>query len=102
MKILIGLFFLFPFICSSELRIDITQGNMDPIPLAVLKFNTADNESKEISSNINSVISGNLQKSGLFSILPQKLFLIYQFLLIRNRSSLIGRLQQPKVWFMES
>ena len=74
MKILIGLFFLFPFICSSELRIDITQGNMDPIPLAVLKFNTADNESKEISSNINSVISGNLQKSGLFSILPQKLF----------------------------
>ena len=47
---------------------------MDPIPLAVLKFNGSDVESREISSNINTVISNNLQRSGLFSVLPQKLF----------------------------
>ena len=71
------LLFLLLFISSSvsaELRIDITQGNMDPIPVALLEFNTKDSESNEISMNINRVISNNLQRSGLFSVLPKKLF----------------------------
>ena len=71
---LIFVCFFIPLNSNSELRIDITQGNMDPIPIALLNFNSNDLESNEISSNINNVISGNLQKSGLFSILPKKLF----------------------------
>ena len=59
---------------SSELRIDITQGNTDPIPIALLKFNSKDNEEKKISSNIKKVISNNLQRSGLFKILPSKCY----------------------------
>ena len=63
-----------PFSVFAELRIDITQGNMDPIPVAILEFNSKDKETLEISSNINDVISKNLERSGLFSVLPKKLF----------------------------
>ena len=75
MKQLFLIFFLFPFSIFAELRIDITQGNMDPIPVALLEFNSNDKESYEISSNINNVVSNNLQRSGLFKVLPKKLFL---------------------------
>ena len=74
MKYFLLFLIIFPLSIHAELRIDITQGNMDPIPVAILEFNSNDTESKEISSNINSVISNNLQRSGLFSVLPRKLF----------------------------
>ena len=74
MKYFLLFLILFPLTIHAELRIDITQGNMDPIPVAILEFNSNDAESREISSNINNVISNNLQRSGLFSVLPRKLF----------------------------
>ena len=73
MKYFLFLLF-FPFSIFAELRIDITQGNMDPIPVAILEFNSNSKEALEISSNINQVISNNLERSGLFSVLPKKLF----------------------------
>ncbi|MEE2695128.1 MAG: Tol-Pal system beta propeller repeat protein TolB [Pseudomonadota bacterium] len=73
-KFLLSLLLFFPISSFAELRIDITKGNMDPIPLAILEFNTKDTEGGDISSNINRVISKNLERSGLFSILPKKLF----------------------------
>lgn len=75
MKKLIFCLFFFSNSVFAELRIDITQGNMDPIPIAILEFNTKNDRAKEISSNINNVVSNNLQRSGLFSVLPRKLFL---------------------------
>ncbi len=74
MKKLIFFLFLLPFSVFAELRIDITQGNTDPIPLAFLEFNTSNDKAKEISLKIKKVISNNLQRSGLFSLLPKKLF----------------------------
>ena len=70
----IFLVILFPFLVFSELRIDITQGNTEPIPIALLKFNSEKSEGDKISSDIKKVISNNLQRSGLFQILPSKLF----------------------------
>ncbi len=70
----IFLVILFPSLVFSELRIDITQGNTEPIPIALLKFNSEKSEGKKISSDIKKVISNNLQRSGLFQILPSKLF----------------------------
>ena len=35
-----------PFFVFSELRIDITRGNTEPIPIALLKFNFKNNEEK--------------------------------------------------------
>ena len=76
MKYYLFLLFFYPFSIFAELRIDITQGNMDPIPVAILEFNSNSKEALEISSNINQVISNNLERSGLFSVLPKSFFLI--------------------------
>ena len=74
-KLLIfSIFLYFPIFVFSELRIDITQGNTEPIPLALLQFNTQDDKARLISSDIKKVISNNLQRSGLFKILPSKIF----------------------------
>ena len=59
----------------SELRIDITQGNTEPIPVALVPFETKNSKEVTISSDITKVISNNLQRSGLFSMLPKKIFL---------------------------
>ena len=74
MRYFLFLLFFYPFSIFAELRIDITQGNMDPIPVAILEFNSNSKEALEISSNINQVISNNLERSGLFSVLHKKLF----------------------------
>ena len=66
LKFLQFILFFIPLSVNSELRIDITQGNMNPIPVAILEFNSSSEESKEISSNINNVVSNNLERSGLF------------------------------------
>ena len=69
------LFLLIPFYVNAELRIDITQGNTEPIPMAILDFNSKNSEEKKLSKNINKVIKNNLSRSGLFLMLPKKLFI---------------------------
>ena len=71
----LAIFSFYPFFVFSELRIDITKGNLDPIPIAILKFNSSKQEEKDLSKNINEVIKNNLSRSGLFSVLPSKIFL---------------------------
>ena len=70
-----AIFSFYPFFVSSELRIDITKGNLDPIPIAILKLNSNEQEETDLSTNINNVIKNNLSRSGLFSVLPNKIFL---------------------------
>lgn len=72
------IFFILIFYCflsNAELRIDITKGNLDPIPVAILEFNANQKQEIQISQKINNVIKSNLERSGLFSILPEKTFL---------------------------
>ena len=69
------LIFIFPFKSYSELRIDITRGNTEPIPIAILKFNSLDKKERDIANKIKTVISNNLQRSGLFKVLPENVFL---------------------------
>ena len=57
------------------MRIDITRGNTEPIPIAILKFNSLDKKEREIANKIKTVISNNLQRSGLFKVLPENVFL---------------------------
>ena len=72
---ILAIFSFFPLFVYSELRIDITKGNLDPIPIAILKFNSNKQEEIDFSKNINEVIKNNLSRSGLFSVLPSKIFL---------------------------
>ena len=66
-------FFIYPVISFSELRIDITRGNTEPIPVALVQLESK-KRLKKISSDIGKVISNNLQRSGLFTMLPQETF----------------------------
>ena len=65
-------FIIYPAVSFSELRIDITRGNMEPIPVALVKFQTNSDSENKISLDIKNVISNNLQRSGLFTMLPKK------------------------------
>jgi len=59
-------------------KIDITRGNLEPLPTAISKF-YIDKPSKfspelkalELDKKISEVISNNLKRSGLFSIIDQ-------------------------------
>ena len=66
---------IFPTKGFSELRIDITRGNTEPIPVALVKFETKNGAENKISLDIKKVISNNLQRSGLFTMLPKTVFL---------------------------
>ncbi len=80
MKSLNPIFFLVLIIFLSKfsyanLRIDITEGNTEPIPLALLDFNSNNLEDKKITTKIINIISNNLERSGLFDVLDKKIFI---------------------------
>ena len=78
MRTLCIYFAAFYLICQSsqaELRIDVTQGRADPMPIAVTIFKSEGIKNKNIGKKISSVISANLERSGLFAPIDPKAFL---------------------------
>lgn len=63
------------------LRVDITQGNVEPLPIAVKNFDgapaerTVEGSSEEIGRNISTVIMNNLARSGLFRPIDPRAFI---------------------------
>ncbi len=55
---------------SAELKIDITKGNVEPLPIAVTGF-TGDAKGQEVSS----VIAADLERSGLFKPISSQAFI---------------------------
>ena len=62
---------LMPELASAQLKIDITRGNIDPLPVAVTPL-TGD---ADIGQRITEVISANLERSGLFRPIAQSAFI---------------------------
>ena len=61
---------------SARVRIDITQGNVDPMPIAVPTFiSGGDDKSAEFVRDITEVIMADLERSGLFSIIDQRAYI---------------------------
>ena len=57
---------------AAVMRVDITQGNVQPMPIALPDFLAGAPTESEIAHNLTAVISSNLQRSGLFApINPQ-------------------------------
>ena len=48
-------------------RLDITEGNFQPLPIAVPKFFTAGQDDGETANAVTQIITANLQRSGLFA-----------------------------------
>ena len=49
-----------------SLEVTITQGSIEPSPIAITDFYSNDNKNIKIGKNISTVISDNLERSGLF------------------------------------
>ena len=51
---------------ANSLEVTITQGSIEPSPIAITDFYSNDNKNIKIGKNISTVISDNLERSGLF------------------------------------
>ncbi|MBT3307752.1 MAG: Tol-Pal system protein TolB, partial [Alphaproteobacteria bacterium] len=60
---------------SAELRIDITQGKVEPLPIAITKFLGATDEEARFGRDISTVLAGDLERSGLFLPIDQGAFI---------------------------
>jgi len=59
---------------SAQLKIDITQGHNDPLPVAITDM-TGDPATAAIGADLAKVIAGNLERSGLFRPIPKEAFI---------------------------
>ena len=82
--IILTIFLFFPNNVYSLIEVDITRGNLNPLPIAVSPLysdeKTIENGKKElklddIGSEISNIIENNLLRSGLFNPLDKKAFL---------------------------
>src|SRR5512134_3767657 len=60
---------------AAELRIDITRGVVEPLPIAIVPFEGGDGEMSRIGRDIAGVISADLDRSGLFRPIDERAFI---------------------------
>ena len=60
-------FGLFGNIANAQLRIDITEGQVAPTPIAIANFTGPDGVVSEVGKQIAQIISEDLESSGLFA-----------------------------------
>jgi len=60
---------------SARVRIDITQATVEPMPIAVPDFLTADDQTRALGRDITGVIMADLDRSGLFSVIDQRAYI---------------------------
>lgn len=59
----------------AELRIDITRGIVEPLPIAIIDFQGDGARASDIGRNMAAVISADLERSGLFAPIDPKVFI---------------------------
>jgi TolB protein len=64
-----------PGFAQSQVRIDITKGQVQPMPIAVSPFFGAQPQESRIGQDITTVISANLERSGLFKPIDPKAYI---------------------------
>jgi TolB protein len=60
---------------AAELRIDITRGVVEPLPIAIVPFSGDSEETTQIGKDISGVVSADLERSGLFRPIDERAFL---------------------------
>ena len=69
------LFILIKLPILNGVEIDVTEGKIEPLPIAIVEFNQENKNEDNYSSKIQNIISNNLGNTGLFKILPSDSFL---------------------------
>lgn len=78
MRLLLSLFLTFSAFSTAawaQLEIDITQGNLEPLPIAVPDFIATDTAARDIGQKLAEVVRADLERSGLFKALSPGSFL---------------------------
>ncbi|MEL7490770.1 MAG: Tol-Pal system beta propeller repeat protein TolB [Pseudomonadota bacterium] len=60
---------------EARVRIDITQGNVDPMPVAVPNFLARDDQIANLGRDITGVVMSDLDRSGLFAVIDQRAYI---------------------------
>lgn len=72
---LIAVLFIAPVQAQTPLQVDVTEGHLDPLPIAVVDFLGSDPTAVQAGSDIASVIANDLEISGLFDPLEAEAFI---------------------------
>ena len=59
----------------AEVTIDITRGNVEPMPIAITDFFSVDKNMAEVGLKISEVVRNDLERSGLFRPIDKKAFI---------------------------
>lgn len=60
---------------GAQVRIDITQGNVQPLPIALPDFVGGSGGDAEVARNVTGIITANLKRSGLFAPISQAAYI---------------------------
>src|SRR5271154_4676120 len=63
-----------PLPALAALQVDVTQGNQQPLPIAVPDFLAGDPSQAQTGANIASVVRADLERSGLFKPIDPKAY----------------------------
>ena len=74
-KVFLITLFLFSSFKIHSLEVTLTQGSVKPTPIAVTELFSKNSQLTQVGKNISTVISDNLERSGLFIPLDKKAFI---------------------------
>ena len=68
-------FLAIPFAYGETVRVDITQGKVEPLPIAIPAFIGTDDESTKLAENVSQVIINDLVSTGLFRLIDPNAYI---------------------------
>ena len=75
MKHILTILFCLIFIKANALELTLSQGTVKPTPIAITNLHSANSSLEKLGENISSVVSDNLERSGLFISIDKKAFI---------------------------
>ncbi|GAB4523839.1 MAG: Tol-Pal system beta propeller repeat protein TolB [Amphiplicatus sp.] len=64
-----------PLAASARVRIDVTQGNIEPMPIAVPDFIATSAPMSDLARDITDVVKADLDRSGLFAVIDPRAYI---------------------------
>lgn len=66
---------ILPSPARAELKIDVTRGTSDPIPVAITNFVASDSSGRDLALSVPQVIASDLESTGLFRLIDPRAFI---------------------------
>ncbi len=79
---------------NAEVRLNITKGNVQPLPIAITDFMSGDG----IGAQVSAVVAADLQRSGLFAPINKSAFIEKISNPDQSRALKTGRSSMPRHW----